>query len=208
MQSTWPAPRCFSPPSIAAMRAMQKSSKPCSTMPPSAGEPRPARSSWRRGMFSHPKSMSGSAIDSARSSARILVPFGQCLERGRKVLDEGGDVASLLADCRAREHLAQAGVCSQSLLDMLYELSGYTVVGQVELADLDGLHGPPRHLHQLPFHRQRWYSRPRYQPIDVGRRVQQEPGYCRAGPRTEKAGRDVCSGRSGRRAVGGTYPPE
>jgi hypothetical protein len=62
---------------------------------------------------------------------RFLVPFGQCLEGARKVLDEGGDVVSLLADCRAREYLIQAGVCSQSLLDMLYELSGYTVEGRV-----------------------------------------------------------------------------
>jgi hypothetical protein len=62
---------------------------------------------------------------------RFLVPFGQCLEGARKALDEGGDVASLLADCRAREYLTQAGVCSRSLLDMLYELSGYTVEGRV-----------------------------------------------------------------------------
>jgi hypothetical protein len=50
--------------------------------------------------------------------------------RMRKVLDEGEEVASVLADCRAREYLRQAGVCSQSLLDMLYELSGYTVNGR------------------------------------------------------------------------------
>jgi hypothetical protein len=65
---------------------------------------------------------------------RFLVPFGQCLERGRKTLGEGGDVASLLADCRAREYLTQAGVCSQSLLDMLYELYGFTVDGRVDEA--------------------------------------------------------------------------
>jgi hypothetical protein len=65
---------------------------------------------------------------------RFLVPFGECLERARKVLDENGEVASVLADCRAREYLRQAGACTQSLLDMLYELSGYTVNGRVEEA--------------------------------------------------------------------------
>jgi hypothetical protein len=50
------------------------------------------------------------------------------------VLDEGGDVAAALTVCRAREHLRQAGTCSQSLLDMLYELSGYTVGVRVEEA--------------------------------------------------------------------------
>jgi hypothetical protein len=65
---------------------------------------------------------------------RFLVPFGECLERGRKVLAESGDVATVLADCRAGAYLSQAGACSQTLLDMLYELSGYTVGGRVEAA--------------------------------------------------------------------------
>jgi hypothetical protein len=65
---------------------------------------------------------------------RFLVPFGQCLKGARKVLDEGGDVAALLADCRARDQLRQAAICSQSLLDMIYELSGYTINGRVEEA--------------------------------------------------------------------------
>jgi hypothetical protein len=65
---------------------------------------------------------------------RFLVPFGQCLDGARKVLDEGGDVATVLADCRAHDHLRQAATCSQSLLDMIYELSGYTLEGRVEKA--------------------------------------------------------------------------
>lgn len=65
---------------------------------------------------------------------RFLVPFGQCLEGARNVLDERGDVAPVLADCRARDHLRQAAICSQSLLDMIYELSGYTVERRVEEA--------------------------------------------------------------------------
>lgn len=65
---------------------------------------------------------------------RFLVPFGQCLEDARNVLDERGDVATVLADCRARDHLRQAAICSQSLLDMIYELSGYTVERRVEEA--------------------------------------------------------------------------
>jgi hypothetical protein len=65
---------------------------------------------------------------------RFLVPVGQCLESARKVLDEGGDVAPMLADCRAADYLQQASTCSQSLLDMIYELSGYTVEGRVEEA--------------------------------------------------------------------------
>jgi hypothetical protein len=62
---------------------------------------------------------------------RFLVPFGECLERGRRALGEGTEVATVLADCRAREYLSRAGNCSQALLDMFYELSGYTVGGRV-----------------------------------------------------------------------------
>jgi hypothetical protein len=65
---------------------------------------------------------------------RFLVPFGQCLEGAWKVLDEGDDVTTALAECRAGEYLRQASTCSQSLLDMIYELSGYTVEGRVEEA--------------------------------------------------------------------------
>jgi hypothetical protein len=76
---------------------------------------------------------------SAEFRERFLFPFGECLERGRKVLGEDGDgedgdVATVLADCRAREYLSRAGNCSQALLDMFYELSGYTVGGRVEEA--------------------------------------------------------------------------
>jgi len=65
---------------------------------------------------------------------RFLVPFGECLESARKVLDEGGDAAAVLTDCRARDDLRQAAACSQSLLDTIYELSGYTIDGRVEEA--------------------------------------------------------------------------
>lgn len=75
---------------------------------------------------------------------RFLVPFAACLERGRQGLEAGGDVAALLAACRAREYLTRAGTCSQSLLDMLYELTGYSVGGQVEEA--------------LRLNREIWYS--------------------------------------------------
>jgi hypothetical protein len=71
---------------------------------------------------------------SAEFRERFLVPFGECLERGRKLLDDGSEVATVLADCRAREYLSRAGACSQALLDMFYELSGYTVRGRVKEA--------------------------------------------------------------------------
>jgi hypothetical protein len=65
---------------------------------------------------------------------QFLVPFGRCLEAARQTLADGGDAATVLADCRARAYLTQAATCSQALLDMLYELSGYTVAGRVEEA--------------------------------------------------------------------------
>jgi hypothetical protein len=58
---------------------------------------------------------------------RFLVPFGKCVNSAVDARAEGEDVASILRNCRAREYLAQASTCSQTLLDMLYELSGYTV---------------------------------------------------------------------------------
>jgi len=65
---------------------------------------------------------------------RFLVPFGTCAKRAVGALGTGEDVASVLQECRAREYLAQASTCSQALLDMLYELSGYTVKGEIEKA--------------------------------------------------------------------------
>lgn len=65
---------------------------------------------------------------------QFLVPFGRCLEAARRTLAEGGDAATVLADCRAGAYLTQVATCSQSLLDMLYELSGYLVNGRVEEA--------------------------------------------------------------------------
>lgn len=65
---------------------------------------------------------------------RFLVPFGQCAKRAVDALSEGREVASVLRECGARDYLAQASTCSQALLDMLYELSGYTVKGEIEMA--------------------------------------------------------------------------
>ncbi len=65
---------------------------------------------------------------------RFLVPFGECAKRAVGALGDGEDVASVLRECRAREYLAQASTCSQALLDTLYELSGYTVKGEIEKA--------------------------------------------------------------------------
>ena len=63
---------------------------------------------------------------------RFLVPFSQCLTDARNEKAEGRDMASVLQDCKAHQYLTQASICSQSLLDMLYELSDYTVAGNVE----------------------------------------------------------------------------
>jgi len=65
---------------------------------------------------------------------RLLVPLGRCLKRALDVHSEGGDAASVLRDCGASEYLKQASTCSQGLLDTLYELSGYTLKGEVEQA--------------------------------------------------------------------------
>jgi len=65
---------------------------------------------------------------------RFLVPFGKCLEDAMEELAEGGDVASVLKDCRAHDYLTQATACSRVLLDMLHEISGYTVEGKTEEA--------------------------------------------------------------------------
>ena len=65
---------------------------------------------------------------------RFMVPFGKCLENAVEELAEGGDVASVLQDCMAKDYLTQATACSRVLLDMLYELSGYTVEGKTEEA--------------------------------------------------------------------------
>jgi hypothetical protein len=64
----------------------------------------------------------------------FLVPFGQCPGGARIVLDDGGDVEALLVKCRARDHLTQTATCSQCILHMRYELSGYTADGRVEEA--------------------------------------------------------------------------
>jgi hypothetical protein len=65
---------------------------------------------------------------------RFLVPFGKCVTGAVGALGKGEDVASVLGECRAHEYLAQASTCSQALLDMLYELSRYTVKGEIEKA--------------------------------------------------------------------------
>jgi hypothetical protein len=65
---------------------------------------------------------------------RFLIPFGQCATRAVDARSKGADAAAILRECRAREHLAQASTCSQALLDTLYELSGYTVKGEIEKA--------------------------------------------------------------------------
>jgi len=64
----------------------------------------------------------------------FLVPFGQCAKRAVEARSKGDDAAAILRECRAREYLAQAATCSQALLDMLYELSDYTVKGEIEEA--------------------------------------------------------------------------
>jgi hypothetical protein len=75
--------------------------------------------------------MSSFGIGSASSFGNaLLLPFGQCLDGAGQVLDDGGDVKVVLAQCRARDYLTQAATCSQSILDMLYELSGFTVEGE------------------------------------------------------------------------------
>ena len=65
---------------------------------------------------------------------RLLVPLGTCVKNAADALAEGRDVATVLRACHAREYLAQASNCSQSLLDMLYELSAYAVAGELEEA--------------------------------------------------------------------------
>lgn len=65
---------------------------------------------------------------------RFLLPFGMCMESAMDVHAAGGDVAGTLQDCRAREYLIQATACSRVLLDMLHELSGYTIAGRTEEA--------------------------------------------------------------------------
>lgn len=65
---------------------------------------------------------------------RFLVPVGRCLESAMQMLSESGDVARRLRECRAQEYLTQAKACSRVLIDMLYELSGYTVGGRPEEA--------------------------------------------------------------------------
>ena len=65
---------------------------------------------------------------------RFLLPFAHCMASAMDVHAAGGDVAVALRDCRAQEYLAQATTCSRTLLDMLYELSGYTVAGKTEEA--------------------------------------------------------------------------
>lgn len=63
---------------------------------------------------------------------RFLSPIGTCLNDAKEKVAQGDDVATLLASCRVREYLEQASDCSEALLDMLYDLSGYTVGGQIE----------------------------------------------------------------------------
>lgn len=63
---------------------------------------------------------------------RFLVPLGACVNNAADALADDEDVATVLRECHAREYLVQASTCSQSLLDMLYELSAYTVEGEVE----------------------------------------------------------------------------
>lgn len=65
---------------------------------------------------------------------RFMVPLGECLENAKEELAEGGDVASVLPDCGAHDYLTQAMACSRVLLDMLHEISGYTVEGKTEEA--------------------------------------------------------------------------
>lgn len=65
---------------------------------------------------------------------RFLIPFGECLEQAVGELTSGGNVAETLRDCKAENYLKQATACSRVLLDMLYELSGYTVDGRIEEA--------------------------------------------------------------------------
>jgi hypothetical protein len=65
---------------------------------------------------------------------RFLVPLGTCVKKAADALVDGEDVAAVLQACHARDYLAQASTCSQSLLDMLYDLSAYTVHGELEEA--------------------------------------------------------------------------
>jgi len=64
----------------------------------------------------------------------FLVPFGKCMESAVVEIRDGSDVATKLKTCRARENLASARACSRVLLDMLYEISGYTVAEKTEQA--------------------------------------------------------------------------
>jgi len=65
---------------------------------------------------------------------RFLVPVGRCLESAMEALREGRDVTGVLQACKAQNYLTQAKACSRVLIDMLYELSGYTVGGRPEEA--------------------------------------------------------------------------
>jgi len=61
---------------------------------------------------------------------QFLMPFGTCISNAANELVAGKDTAGVLKACRAKEYLVQARACSRELLDMLHELSGYTVEGK------------------------------------------------------------------------------
>lgn len=59
--------------------------------------------------------------------SRFLIPIGQCLKQASKAVADGNSVSELLANCRAREYLDQAGKCNMALLDTLYEMAKGTI---------------------------------------------------------------------------------
>ena len=65
---------------------------------------------------------------------QFLLPFGNCMESAVGELAAGNAAAGTLDDCGASALLLQAKACSRVLLDMLHELSGYTLAGRAEAA--------------------------------------------------------------------------
>jgi hypothetical protein len=74
---------------------------------------------------------------------RFMEPFGDCLGRASLAQAGGESVADVLADCRARDHLEQAGRCGETLMDMFYDLAASTVEKRDEewLREKRELHG-------------------------------------------------------------------
>ena len=74
---------------------------------------------------------------------RFMEPFGDCLERASLAQASEASVTDVLTDCRARDHLEQAGRCGETLMDMFYALAASTVEDRDEewLREKRELHG-------------------------------------------------------------------